>query len=149
MVFIFPLQTCVIKLLVGPPGQDAKIIKPTAIIGSKSNKIANEKPTIGNKINWFVNPIKIAFGNLKIRLKSSNIELTPVTDDLDEVIITGYGSQRKATITGAVSSLKGGDLVKSPAVDITNSLSGRIPGIVVRQSSGEPGFDGSRGLHRS
>ena len=49
MVFIFPLQTCVIKLLVGPPGQDAKIIKPTAIIGSKSNKIANEKARLAAK----------------------------------------------------------------------------------------------------
>ena len=42
---------------------------------------------------------------LVANLGTINIELTPVTDDLDEVIITGYGSQRKATITGAVSSL--------------------------------------------
>ncbi|MDC1285595.1 TonB-dependent receptor [Flavobacteriaceae bacterium] len=76
-------------------------------------------------------------------LDTINVVLNPESDDLDEVIVTGYGSQRKATITGAVTAIKGGDIVKSPAVDITNSLSGRLPGITVRQSSGEPGFDGS------
>ena len=44
---ILPLQTCVIKLLVAPPGQVAKIINPTAIIGSKSNTIASKKTN-----NW-------------------------------------------------------------------------------------------------
>ena len=48
---MFPLQTCVIKLLVGPPGQEAKIIKPTAIVVSKLKIIANKKPTIGNRIS--------------------------------------------------------------------------------------------------
>jgi hypothetical protein len=48
---IFPLHTWVIRLLTTPPGQDAKIINPTAVVGFKSKLIASEKPIMGNKIN--------------------------------------------------------------------------------------------------
>lgn len=63
---------------------------------------------------------------------------------LDEVVVVGYGTQRKVTVTGAVSSVKGSDIIASPAVELSNSLSGRLPGLVVVQTSGEPGQDGAR-----
>ena len=72
-----------------------------------------------------------------------NITMEAGSDELDEVVVTGYGTQRKATVTGAVAAIKGEEIVKSPAVDLTNSLSGRLPGLVVVQGSGEPGFDGA------
>jgi len=62
---------------------------------------------------------------------------------LDEVVVVAYGTQRKVTVTGAVSSIQGKEIVKSPAVDISNSLAGRLPGLVVRQTNGEPGQDGA------
>ena len=76
----------------------------------------------------------------------SNITITmqPSSASLDEVIVVAYGTQKKETVTGAVAGVKGVDLVKSPAVDLSNSLAGRIPGLVVIQPSGEPGFDGAR-----
>ncbi|MFT7606738.1 MAG: TonB-linked SusC/RagA family outer membrane protein, partial [Saprospiraceae bacterium] len=60
---------------------------------------------------------------------------------LDEVVVVAYGVQKKVTVTGAVSSLKGKALVKSPSVNLTTSLAGRLPGLVVIQPSGEPGND--------
>jgi TonB-linked SusC/RagA family outer membrane protein len=63
---------------------------------------------------------------------------------LDEVVVVGYGTQRKATLTGAVAAIKGAEIVASPAAELTNSLSGRLPGLVVVQTSGEPGQDGAR-----
>ncbi|MEM6766034.1 MAG: TonB-dependent receptor [Bacteroidota bacterium] len=72
------------------------------------------------------------------------ISLSENTSYLDEVVVVAYGTQRKETVTGAVAGVKGVDLVKSPAVDLSNSLAGRIPGLVVIQTSGEPGFDGAR-----
>jgi len=74
---------------------------------------------------------------------SFNIIMASGSDELEEVVVTGYGTQRKATITGAVAAIKGESIVKSPAVDLSNSLSGRLPGLVVIQGSGEPGFDGA------
>ena len=62
---------------------------------------------------------------------------------LDEIVVVGYGEQKKVTVTGAVVDVKGDELVKSPAVDMTNSLAGRMPGVVAIQNGGEPGYDGS------
>ncbi len=62
---------------------------------------------------------------------------------LDEVVVVAYGKQKKVTVTGAVVGVQGDKLVKSPAVDMSNSLAGRLPGLVVIQPSGEPGYDGA------
>ncbi len=62
---------------------------------------------------------------------------------LNAVIVVGYGTQRKATVTGAVAQVKGAELEKSPVPNLSNSLSGRLPGISTVQGSGEPGYDGS------
>ncbi|MFK7980459.1 MAG: SusC/RagA family TonB-linked outer membrane protein [Saprospiraceae bacterium] len=60
---------------------------------------------------------------------------------LDEVVVVGYGSQKKATVTGAVAQLKGDILVASPSVNLGTALAGRLPGLVVIQNSGRPGDD--------
>ncbi len=62
---------------------------------------------------------------------------------LNEVVVVGYGTQRKATSTGSVSSIRGKEIVQSPATNVSNSLVGRLPGLVAIQPSGEPGYDGS------
>jgi TonB-linked SusC/RagA family outer membrane protein len=62
---------------------------------------------------------------------------------LDEVVVVGYGTQKKATVTGAVTAVQGAVLETSPAVSISNSLAGRLPGVVIIQTSGEPGNDES------
>ncbi|MCY7360325.1 MAG: TonB-dependent receptor plug domain-containing protein, partial [Rudanella sp.] len=72
-----------------------------------------------------------------------NITLATDTKSLNEVIVVGYGTQRKETITGSVASVKGSDLVKSPAVNLSNSIAGRLPGVFAVNRSGEPGADGS------
>lgn len=73
-----------------------------------------------------------------------NVSLAPDAGTLEEVVVVGYGTQKKVTVTGAVTAIKGADIVKSPAVDMSNSLAGRLPGLVVIQTSGEPGYDGAR-----
>lgn len=69
------------------------------------------------------------------------LEVDPKT--LGEVVVVGYGTQKKVTVTGAVATLQGDKIIKSPAMDISNSLAGRLPGLVVIQQSGEPGNDGA------
>lgn len=71
------------------------------------------------------------------------INMATAVNDLNEVVVVGYGTQKKVTVTGAVSAIKGDVLVRSPAVDMSNSLAGRLPGLVVIQTSGEPGYDGA------
>lgn len=62
---------------------------------------------------------------------------------LNEVVVVGYGTQKKATLTGSVSEVKGADLVKSPQPNLSNSFAGRFSGIVANNRGGEPGYDGS------
>jgi TonB-dependent starch-binding outer membrane protein SusC len=75
----------------------------------------------------------------------SSLDMILAVDEkaLGEVIVVGYGTQKKVTITGAVAQLQGDKIIKSPATDISNSLAGRLPGLVVIQTSGEPGNDGA------
>lgn len=72
-----------------------------------------------------------------------NITLAPANGNLNEVIVIGYNAQKKATLTGSISVVKGADLVKSPAVNVSNSLAGRFSGVMLNNRTGEPGFDGS------
>lgn len=77
--------------------------------------------------------------------KQSAINVTLATDlkTLNEVVVVGYGVQKKETVTGSVASVKGAELVKSPAVNLSNSIAGRMAGVVAVNRSGEPGYDDS------
>ncbi len=75
---------------------------------------------------------------------SIDLTLSESSELLDEVVVVAYGTQKKVTITGAVASLQGTEVMSSPAVNATNSLAGRLPGLVVIQPSGEPGADAAR-----
>ena len=61
--------------------------------------------------------------------------------NLDDVVVVGYGKQKKSSITGAVSAIKGDELLVTPSTNITQILGGRVAGISSVQTSGEPGQD--------
>lgn len=72
---------------------------------------------------------------------SLNVVLKGETQGLEEVIVIGYGTQKKVSVTGAISSVDNADMKKAPVASVTNALSGRVPGLITRQSSGRPGQD--------
>lgn len=72
---------------------------------------------------------------------SLNIVLEEDAQMLGEVEVVAYGVQKKVSVTGAISSMKGDDLLKTPAGSISNILSGQVTGISSVQYSGEPGAD--------
>lgn len=73
-----------------------------------------------------------------------NITLKDDTQALDEVVVVGYGVQKKVNLTGSVASVKGDALERRPVVDATQSLMGMVPGLVVNNGdSGRPGSTGS------
>jgi TonB-linked SusC/RagA family outer membrane protein len=74
---------------------------------------------------------------------SLDISLVSDTKALTEVVVVGYGTAKKATLTGSVTAVKGAELEKAPAANLSNTLGGRLPGISAVQASGEPGNDGS------
>lgn len=72
-----------------------------------------------------------------------NIVLENAAVGLDEIMVVGYGTQKKASITGAISSVDSKKLLQSPQANISNALVGRLPGLTAVQKSGEPGKDQS------
>ncbi|MFT4153192.1 SusC/RagA family TonB-linked outer membrane protein [Parafilimonas sp.] len=72
-----------------------------------------------------------------------NVSFTAGATQINDVIVVGYSSQKKATVTGSISVVKGADIVKSPQPNLSNSLAGRASGIILNNRSGEPGYDGS------
>lgn len=60
---------------------------------------------------------------------------------LDEVVIVGYGTQKKATLSGSVTSVGGEKLVQAPVTNVSQSLAGRLPGVVAVANTSEPGYD--------
>lgn len=72
-----------------------------------------------------------------------DIHMELLNNSLGEVVVVGYNTQKKATVTGSISVVKGADLVKSPQPNLSNSLAGRFSGIVINNRGGEPGYDGS------
>lgn len=73
--------------------------------------------------------------------KTLTITLKEDTEMLDEVVVVGYGTQKKATLTGSVSSVGGDDIKKMSPVNITNTLAGKTAGVIANTRTGEPGED--------
>lgn len=73
----------------------------------------------------------------------TTINLTMVEDiqTLEEVVVVGYGSQKKTTLTGSVGTIKSEDLLKRPVANTSELLQGQVAGLMTRQSSGLPGAD--------
>ncbi|WP_411275025.1 SusC/RagA family TonB-linked outer membrane protein [Daejeonella sp.] len=70
-----------------------------------------------------------------------NILLVRTNTSLDEVVVVGYGSQRKRDITSAVSTINMEDIGETPSRGITQLIQGQAPGVVVRQQDGRPGAE--------
>lgn len=75
----------------------------------------------------------------------SHLEVALKIDEraLEEVVVVGYGVQKKTSVTAAVSSMKGEEIASVPVANMSNAIGGRIPGLIVRQNTGEPGRDQS------
>ena len=86
----------------------------------------------------------IGYENKEIHYKgerSLKIHLNENVQELQEVQVIAYGSQKKVTVTGALSSINNEELLKSPVASMANALTGKVTGLASVQSSGQPGAD--------
>ncbi|MFB6456900.1 TonB-dependent receptor [Chitinophaga sp. Hz27] len=70
-----------------------------------------------------------------------NIIMKESSSGLNEVVVVGYGTQKKTSSTASVSAVQGKELAKSPVTNISNSLAGNVAGISMRPNGGQPGRD--------
>ncbi|MDR1723390.1 MAG: TonB-dependent receptor [Tannerella sp.] len=71
------------------------------------------------------------------------IRLLEDTRALEEVVVVGYGTQKKVTLTGSVSAISNQDIVRAPVSNISKAIVGRLPGVRVKDSGGAPGSEAS------
>ncbi|MCX2473506.1 TonB-dependent receptor [Pedobacter sp. MC2016-05] len=93
----------------------------------------------------------IGFGTKEVAVGQQtqiNVQLADDNKKLDEVVIVGYGTQKKVNLTGSVSTVSSKDLDNRPITQASQALSGLSPGVQVQQGGGRPGSDGARVIIR-
>jgi len=100
-------------------------------------------PISGDKATLVVSYVGYMSREIEVTAGQNNvsIQLQPANQSMQDVIVVGYGTQRKATLTGSVSQVSGSEIVKSPSANVTSSLQGRLPGLIANQRNGQPGRD--------
>ena len=126
----------------GAPILGASISVENTSIGVISDMSGNY--TIRASRNGQLTVSFVGYETQTVDINSRNrIDFTLVerAEQIENVVVVGYGTQRKETLTGSVVNISGAEVMKSPAANISNSLAGKLPGLIVNQRSGQPGAD--------
>ena len=164
LLFIFALTNRVSNAALFPEtGQSAQSIVVTGIVTEKGDPLpgvnVTVKGTILGTVTDALGKYTITVPNKEAVLQFSfvgytttemivadqtiiNIELSENAQEIEEVVVVGYGVQKRVNVVGAVSTLKGDEIKSIPAVSAAAAVAGRLPGVTVLQTSGEPGVDG-------
>jgi hypothetical protein len=121
----------------------------TVAVDGKRNKTSTDKTGNFNlSLSGSNNALiftSVGFGSLRIPVSGEQLSLQVVmhhvTSSLDEVVVVGYGTQKRSTLTGAVSTLKGNEVAETPVANVSNSLAGKLTGVSMRPNGGQPGMD--------
>jgi TonB-linked SusC/RagA family outer membrane protein len=86
-------------------------------------------------IGYVGQPVQVTSAN------ASNISVTmrEDTQKLNEVVVVGYGTQERGSVTGAISSVNGPELTRQPVPDVTQALQGKVSGVTITSNGGAPG----------
>jgi TonB-linked SusC/RagA family outer membrane protein len=87
----------------------------------------------------------VGYVDLELSVARASGEILMTEDDktLSEVVVVGYGTQKRANLSGAVSAVDGDKLAAKPSSDVLSAMQGELPGVAVLRSSGEPGSETS------
>tara|TARA_B100001175_G_scaffold302738_1_gene297067 strand:- start:5196 stop:8600 length:3405 start_codon:yes stop_codon:yes gene_type:complete len=105
--------------------------------------VSQENPTLEISFIGFISQSVMADGSSNL-----SVILTPDIASLEEIVMVGYGSQKKKEVTSAVVSVDSEELNQSSVANISNALVGRLPGLIATQRGGQPGSNGSELLIR-
>lgn len=104
----------------------------TDIDGKFSIKVAKGKTLVFTSVGCKKEEIVVESATM-------NLMMVPDSKMLNEVVAIGYGTMKRSDLTGAISSVKGDDLKKTPSAGIDQALQGRASGVTVNANSGQPG----------
>ena len=124
----------------GLPG--ATILEKGTSNGVTSDLDGNYKLSVSEEATITISFVGYIAQEIVVGSQSTiDLQMTPDAQQLDELVVVGYGTQKKSLLTNAVSQVSGDVINKSPTVSMANSLSGRLSGVFVTQNSSAPGSD--------
>lgn len=119
-------------LVKGTSGQGTS----TGADGTFSIQVANGSTLLFQMVGYTSQEIAVQGENFM------QVTLTGDQQNLEEVVVVGFGTQKKVNLTGAVASIKGDDMKRRPVANAASMLQGQVPGLSIVQGSGEPGNEG-------
>lgn len=141
--------TGVVTDATGTPVIGANVIEQGTANGTITDMDGKFTLTVSN--NATIQVSYIGYNTMSIKVGKQTALVIKMEEDsksLSEVVVVGYGVQKKATITGSVSALQGDNIKKSGSMNITNTFAGQVPGVIATNRTGEPDSDYSTLLVR-
>ncbi len=123
----------------GVPLQGASVMVKGTQTGVSTNSAG--KFSIEAKMGSTLVVSSVAFATVEIQIVSNDmtVTLSPDEKNLGDVVVVGYGTQRKETLSGAVANIKNKDIMTTKTPSVVSGIQGKIPGVLIRQRTGEPG----------
>lgn len=146
------IQGLVVEAKNSNPLQGATVSLRNSSRSTVTNSTGNFKITVpAGEAILDISFVGYESSSVTVGINESNVNVSlaeAVGNQLTDVVVIGYGTQKKVDVTGAISAVKGDVLKQSPAANLSNSIAGRIPGVILNNRSGEPGQDASEILIR-
>ncbi|MFV0607061.1 MAG: SusC/RagA family TonB-linked outer membrane protein [Niabella sp.] len=134
----------------GSPLSGVSVVEKGTTIGTVTNEDGKFSLEVSN-VNVVLEISRIGYEKKEVVVTETgdlNIVLEASRGSMEEIVVVGYGTQKKINLTGAVGSVTGKELTKRPAPNATNLLQGRVAGLDIRQNTGQPGIGTSDVLLR-
>ena len=126
----------------GMPLQGVSVVVKGLTIGAMSNNKGEFEISASPSSTLVVSSVGFATREVLVNGRSEiNVVMEASVSSLDQVVVVGYGTQKKSTLTGSVSTLKGKEVAETPVANISNSLAGKLSGVSMRPNGGQPGMD--------
>lgn len=135
-------------------GKVVDVASEEVLIGVTVKEVGSSRGTVTDLDGNFVLQVKpnssveISYVSFKTKTYKANaipkiIRLEESVEAISEVVVVGYGSQKKVNLSGSVSAIEGSKLASQPATDAVSALQGQMPGVTILRSSGQPGSETS------
>lgn len=120
----------------------ANVVEKGTSNGTITDLDGNFALTVGESSILEIRYMGYATQEIPVAGKSTfRVTLQEDSEMLEEVVIVGYGAQKKESVVGAISQISSKELLKSPAANVSQAIAGKIPGVITSQTSGAPGMD--------
>lgn len=123
----------------GVPVSGASILVKGSTVGVSTDASGNFSISAAKGATLLISSVNFEPKQVQVRTATVNVTLVPTDKSLGEVVVIGYGSQRKEAVTGSVASISGNNLRDVPTPNISQALQGRIAGVDISQTSTRPG----------